>query len=54
MHKHETMWNKILWEAITKEEAISEYMSLGYSREYAETGYSQLVNDIYKSRYSLP
>jgi len=50
MLKSDEMWQKIICGSISKEEAISEYMKLGYSREYAETGYSELAGDIHKAR----
>jgi len=53
MLKSDEMRNKLLCGTISKEEAISEYMKLGYSQEYAEMGYSELTNDIYKSRHNL-
>ena len=53
MFKSEEMWNKILCGTVTKEEAISEYMKLGYSREYSEKSYSEIVSDVHKVRHSL-
>jgi hypothetical protein len=50
MLKSDEMWKKLICGTISKEEAISEYMELGYSREYAETGYSELTTDIHKAR----
>jgi len=51
MFKSEEMWKKILCGTVTQEEAISEYMELGYSREYAEKSYSEITSDVYKARH---
>jgi len=53
MFKSEEIWKKILCDEITKEEAISEYMKFGYSREYAEKGYYEVVNDVHKTRQAV-
>lgn len=47
------MWFKIVCDKVTKEEAISEYMKLGKSRENAEIAYNLIKSDAVKAEHNL-
>ncbi len=51
--KYKEIFLKILDDAITKEEAISEYMKLGDSYKDAEGAYREIKSDMYKAEHGL-
>ncbi|MCL2154177.1 MAG: hypothetical protein FWH53_00790 [Leptospirales bacterium] len=51
--KYLDIYMKIVDDTITKEDAISEYMELGDSRESAELIYREVKSEAYKAEHNL-
>lgn len=53
IEKYGEIYQRIVEDTITKEEAISEYMQLGDSYKDAEGAYREIKSDVYKAKHGL-